>query len=77
MASELIQYDDLEGVKCQIGGKVLVFINSRVYGYHILTYNRYEPDTLRLVGSIENPPHKVLSSDIAYYRIFGNPRYNM
>lgn len=77
MVDKLIKYGDVEGIKRQMGDKVLVFINSRVYGYQILTYNRYEPDTLRLVGDIDNPPHKVLSRDTAYDRIFGNPLYNM
>ncbi len=77
MVDKLIRYDDVEGIKRHMGNKVLVFINSRVYGYEILTYKGYEPDTLRLVDSIENPPHKVLSRDTAYDRIFGNPLYNM
>lgn len=77
MVDKLIRYNDVEGIKRHMGNKVLVFINSRVYGYEILAYKGIEPDTLRLVGEIDNPPYKVLSRDTAYDRIFGNPLYNM
>ena len=73
MPNQLIRYKDTTPLKKHMGNQVLVAHDGRIYGYEILTYDKYEPDTLRLVNSIENPAYKVMSWDTAFDMIFGAP----
>lgn len=57
----------------QMGNKIIEARDGKLYGYTITGYRGYTPTTIELVGSIDNPAHRVMSWDTAYDLIFGAP----
>ena len=55
-----------------LGNTILSADRNQINGYKILIYKNYSPNTLELVGTIENDGE--MTWDEAYDKIFGKPQ---
>lgn len=66
-------YTELHKLHKHLGNKIIEFNDGQIYGYTVLNYVDYTPDTLQLDKTVTRPD-KVLSFDGAYDLLYGKPQ---
>jgi hypothetical protein len=64
---------ELSKLSKQMGNRIVEARGGKLYGYEVVTYKNYEPDTIKLVNVIDNSVNKVVSWDTAHDLLFGTP----